>query len=414
VPQVTQQHTFPNGLTLLLEPMPHVRSAAFSFLMPAGCRHDPPGKAGLATVLAELITRGAGNRDSRELSDALDRLGLDRSESSGIINMHFSGSLLARNLPEVLEIYADILRRPHLPGEELEAAQALVVQQIQSLEDEPQSKVMVELRRRYYPDPLGRDHRGTIEGVQALTIEDVNAQHAQLFHPRGMALAVAGDVQWDSLREQVARLFGDWQPRERSPEDFPAGSPTGGHLTKDLEQTQIALAYPSVPIRDPDFYNARGAIGVLSLDMSSRLFTNVREKHGLCYSVYASYETFRDRGTIVAYAGARPEKAQETLERTIHELRALKDGIEEEEVERVKIGLKSALIMRQESTGARVSQLSSDWYFLGRVRPLEEIQAAINGLSVPSILGYVEKYPAKDFTVVTLGPEALSVPSTKY
>src|SRR5262245_6440006 len=164
---LTYQHTFPNGLTLLLEPMPHVRSAAFGFLVPAGCRHDSPGKAGLSTVLSELITRGAGERDSRALSDALDRLGLDRSESTGIINMHFSGSLLARNLPAALELYADILRRPHLPEDELEAAQALVVQEIQSLEDEPQQKVMVELRKRYYPDPLGRDHRGTIEGVEA-------------------------------------------------------------------------------------------------------------------------------------------------------------------------------------------------------------------------------------------------------
>jgi predicted Zn-dependent peptidase len=228
-----------------------------------------------------------------------------------------------------------------------------------------------------------------------------------------MALSVAGDVQWEPLREQVARLFGDWEPRDRTPENFPSGDPKSDHLTKDLEQTQIALAYPSVPISHPDFYNARGAIGVLSLDMSSRLFTNVREKHGLCYSVYASYETFRDRGTIVAYAGARPEKAQETLDRTIHELVALKDGVEDEEVERVKIGLKASLIMRQESTGARVSQLSSDWYFLGRVRPLEEIQAAINGLTPKSILGYVDKYPARDFTVVTLGPEPLTVPGSK-
>src|SRR5262249_42696653 len=124
--------------------MPHVRSAAFSFLIPAGCRHDPPEKAGLATVLAELMTRGAGQRDSRDLPDALDGLGLDRSESAGIINMHFSGSLLARTLPAALELYADILRRPRLPAEELEAAQALVVQEIQSLEDEPQQKVMVE------------------------------------------------------------------------------------------------------------------------------------------------------------------------------------------------------------------------------------------------------------------------------
>jgi predicted Zn-dependent peptidase len=141
--------------------------------------------------------------------------------------------------------------------------------------------------------------------------------------------------------------------------------------------------------------------------MSSRLFTNVREKHGLCYSVYASYETFKDRASIVGYAGARPELAQETLDRTLDEFRTLVNGIEQDELDRVKVGLKSALIMRQESTGARSGAIASDWYFLGRVRPLEEIQAAIDGMTVPGVLDYLGRNPARDFTVVTLGPAAL-------
>ena len=142
--------------------------------------------------------------------------------------------------------------------------------------------------------------------------------------------------------------------------------------------------------------------------MSSRLFTNVREKHGLCYSVHASYESFRDRGTIVGYARARPELAQETLNRTLDKFRNLVNGIEVEELDRVKIGLKSALIMRQESTGARAGGLATDWYFLGRIRLLEEIQAAIDGLNVPGILDYLRRHPVKDFTIVTLGPAPLT------
>src|SRR5262249_44079382 len=348
--------------------------------------------------------------DSRQLSDALDNLGVDRGESAGTLNVQLSGATLSRNLLPTLAIYAEILRRPHLPEDELDAAKSLSLQDIQSIEDEPQRKVMIELRKRYYPDPLGRDQRGTAEGVSAVTIDDVRAQHAALYQPRDVILAVAGDIDWPAVRGEVERLFGDWRARSERPAlNVESVRPKSEHISKDLDQTQIALAYASVPIGDPDFYNARGAVGVLSQDMSSRLFTNVREKHGLCYSVYASYETFRDRGAIVGYAGARPEKAQETLDRTTHELRALAEGIDEEEVERVKVGLKASLIMRQESTGARVSQLTSDWYFLGRVRPLEEIQAAINGLTPAGILGYVNKYPAKDFTVVTLGPEPLKI-----
>jgi predicted Zn-dependent peptidase len=193
----------------------------------------------------------------------------------------------------------------------------------------------------------------------------------------------------------------------RPPLQVANGRPQAGHLEKDLDQTQIALAFPSAPIGHPDFYSARGAVAVLSQDMSSRLFANVREKHGLCYSVYASYETFKDRAAIIGYAGAKPELAQETLDRTLDEFRNLVNGIEAEELDRVKVGLKSALIMRQESTSARASAIASDWYFLNRVRPLAEIQAAIDGLTVPGILDYLRRHPARDFTVVTLGPAAL-------
>jgi predicted Zn-dependent peptidase len=409
VSQTIYTHTFPNGLTLLAERMPHVRSAAFQFLVPAGAANDPPDRRGLASLVCDLMTRGAGSRDSRQLSDALDNLGVDRGESTGTLNVQLSGAMLSRDLLSTLAIYSDILRRPHLPAGELPAAKSLSLQDIQSLEDDPQRKVMVELHKRYYPEPLGRDQRGTEDGVEAVTIDDVRRHHASLYHPKDVILAIAGDIDWPALKGEVERLFGDWQPRERVPLKVGRPAPQSGHIDKELDQTQIALAHPSVPIGDADFYNARGAVGILSQDMSSRLFTNVREKHGLCYSVYASYESFRDRGTIVGYAGARPELAQETLDRTLDEFRNLANGIETEELDRVKIGLKSALIMRQESTGARASGIATDWYFLGRIRPLEEIQAAIDGLSVPGILNYLQRHPAKDFTVVTLGPAALKV-----
>jgi predicted Zn-dependent peptidase len=409
VPQDIHTHTLANGLTLLAERMPHVRSAAFHFLVPAGAAYDPPGNFGLAAITCDLITRGAGRRDSRQLSDALDNLGVDRGESAGTLNVQLSGATLARNLLPTLELYADILRRPRLPEDELDAAKSLGLQDIQSIEDEPQRKVMIELRKRYYPDPLGRDNRGTAEGVAAVTIDDVRRQHARLYQPRDVILAVAGDIDSHALKGKVEDLFGDWKPGERPGINPGEVRPRSGHVTKELDQTQIALAFPSVPIGHPDFYPARGMVGVLSQDMSSRLFTNVREKHGLCYSVYATYETFRDRASIVGYAGARPELAQETLDRTLDEFRNLANGIEIEELDRVKVGLKSALIMRQESTGARVGAMASDWYFLGRVRPLEEVQAAIDGITVPAILDYVRRYPAKNVTVVTLGPAALRI-----
>jgi predicted Zn-dependent peptidase len=411
VGQQVYQHTLPNGLVLLAERMDHVRSAAINFLVPAGCAFDPPGKLGVASVLAEMITRGAGDRDSRELALALDNLGVDRDESVGAVNMRFWGSTLARNVPAALDIYADIVLRPHLPEDELEPVQALALQDIQGLEDAPQSKVMVELRRRYYPSPLNKDRRGTEEDIKGLTIDAVKAQYRRLVRPNGAILSVAGNVEWEPLKAQVERLFGRWEPGETGDMTPQSHQPTSEHIQKDTQQTQIALAFPSVSVTDPDYYNARAAAAVLSGGMSSRLFTEVREKRGLCYSVYAFHETFKTQGTMLAYAGTRAERAQETLDVTLAELRRLKDGIEDDEIDRVKAGLKSSLIMQEESTSARAGAIATDWYYLGRVRPFEEIQAIIDGLTPAKILSYLDRCPVRDVTLVTLGPAPLNLPA---
>jgi predicted Zn-dependent peptidase len=408
VAQEVYHHTFANGLTLLAERMEHVRSAALNFLVPAGCVYDAPAHPGLASVLSDLITRGAGERDSRALTDALDNLGLDRDESVGSLHMRFWGSTLARTIPEALEIYADILRRPHLPADEIDAVKSLALQDLQALEDEPKQKVLIELRRRHYPPPLGRDRRGTPKGIESLTVKKVREHHARLFQPRGTILSVAGNIEWQPLRDQVEGLFADWKPRDVP--DLELGEAAGGqtHLAKETTQTQIAIAYPSVPFGNPEYYAAQGAVQVLSGGMSARLFTEVREKRGLCYAVWATYQTFKDRAAILCYAGTTNERAQETLDVTVKELRRLADGIESEEVERVQAGLKSSLIMQEESTSARAGAMASDWYYLDRVRSPEEIQAAIDALTPARIVEHVRSYPPRDLTFVTLGPKALA------
>jgi predicted Zn-dependent peptidase len=407
VPQEVHHHTLANGLTLLAERMEHVRSAAVNFLVPAGCVYDPPEYLGIASVLSDLITRGAGPRDSRELTLALDNLGLDRDESVGSLHTRFWGATLARNLPAALEIYADILRRPHLPEAELPAVQALALQDLQSLEDEPRHKLLIELRRRHYPPPLGQDRRGTPDGISALTGETVRKHYQRFFQPRDLIVSVAGNIEWQPLVDQVGRLFGDWEPGPVPTLKLRKPAAKKAHLAKETTQTQIGIAYPSVPFGHSEYYAAQGAVNVLSGGMSSRLFTEVREKRGLCYAVSASYQSFKDRASVICYAGTTNERAEETLEVTLGELQRLQEGIESEEVERVKAGLKSSLIMQGESTSARAGSLASDWYYLGRVRNFDEIQAAVNSLTPLTILDHIRRHPPGDYTIVTLGPKPL-------
>jgi predicted Zn-dependent peptidase len=390
--------------------MDHVRSAAVNFLVPAGCVYDPPDERGLVSIFSDMITRGAGDRDSRALTLAMDSLGLDHSESVGQLHLRFWGSTLARNIPASLEIFVDILRRPHLPEEELGYVKALALQDLQALEDEPRAKVMVELRRRFWPAPLGQDRRGTEESIGRISGKSLRDFHEAHFGPKGTIISVAGNMEWQPLREQIEKLFGDWQG---SDVHVPALQPAikgHTHLEKDTTQTQIVIGYPSVPFGDPEYYAALGAVQVLSGGMGARLFTEVREKRGLCYAVSANYQTFKQVAGVLCYAGTTTERAQETLDVTVGELRRMIDGVTEEEVQRVRAGLKSSVIMQEESTSSRAGALASDWYYLGRIRSTEEIHDAIEALSPMSILDHVKKYPPRDFTIVTLGKSALQLP----
>jgi len=403
------QHTLPNGLTLLAEPMGYVRSATAYVLLPAGAAFDPPAHPGLASVLTGLMPRGAGDRDSKQLSAAFDALGVDRGESVDTVNVWFSAGTLSRSLAPALDLLADVVLRPHLPESELEAVQALALQDIQSLEDAPQDKVMLELKKRYYPTPLNADKLGTEAGITSITPAVVRAHYDARFRPNEAVLAVAGNFDWPRLKDQAERLFTGWKKGPDAPFRVGFPAPRSGHLPKETQQTQIALAFPAASIRDPGYYAVRGAVGVLSGGMSARLFTEVREKRGLCYSVYASHETHRDRGAVVGYAGTRAERAQETLDVMLAEFRRLKDGVTPDEIDRVKAGLKASLIMRQESTAARAGAMAADWYLLGRVRSFDEVQTAIDGLTPRIVQDYLASNPPTDPTVVTLGPAALRI-----
>lgn len=408
--QPTLSHTFPNGLVLLAEPMDWLESAAFTLLAPAGCIHDPANRKGLTSFTCEMALRGAGPRDSRQFVQDLDNLGVERSESVSDAHTRYSGATVAANLPEALAIFADVVRRPHLPEDQLEAGRQVMLQELRALEDEPSDKVMLELRRRHYPEPWGRSPQGELEALESITAEEIRRQFVGRYRPDGTVLGVAGRFDWSQLKDVVGELFGDWsQGNGAAIVDGPLER-RHTHLEFDSNQTQIGIAYPSIPYRHPDYFQAWGAVGVLSGGMSARLFTEVRERRGLCYSVYATHHTLRDLGGVFCYAGTTAERAQETLDVTLAELVRLGQGIEEQELDRLKARIKSALVMQQESSSARSGAIVRDWYLLGRVRPMDEVCRIVDGLNARSINAYLAEHPPQDFTIVTVGPEPLEVP----
>jgi predicted Zn-dependent peptidase len=283
------------------------------------------------------------------------------------------------------------------------------LQELRSVDDEPSHKLMIELRRRCYPDPWGRSNLGDEPSLRAATIRDVRSFHAQHYRPGGTIMAVAGNIDWPQICDRVDELFGDWEAIEAAEPAAANGRPAGNHIPFESGQSQVAIAYPSIPYKHPDYFQAWAAVGVLSSGSSSRLFTEVRERRALCYTVYASLHTQRDRASVLCYAGTTAERAQETLDVMLQELHRLGKGIEQGELDRLKARIKSALIMQQESTSARSGAIARDWYHLGRARTLNEVGQLVDQLSAASINAFLDKNPPRDMLVVTLGPHPLDV-----
>jgi len=411
VPQKIHNQSLSNGLTLVAEEMPWLESAAFALLMPAGCVYEPADKLGLASLTCEMAQRGAGPRDSRQFLDDLENLGADSSASVSIAHTSVGGAMPAESLPQVLSIFADLVQRPHLPEDQLEDARLGCLQEVKAIEDDLAQKTMQQLRRSHYSEPWGRNTQGTEATVSSLTIADVRQHFEKLYSPRDAILSVAGKIDWPQLKADVERLFGGWTAAASSKLTETPPPRTYCHLPAESSQTHIGIALDAVPYSHPDYFQIRGAVGVLSDGMSSRLFTEVREKRGLVYTVYASLHSLRDRGSILAYAGTTAERAQETLDVMLTELKGLYNGITADEIDRLKGRIKRALIIQQESSPSRAGSIALDWYYLSRIRTMAELSQIIDDLSADSINAYLAAHRPQQFTVTTVGRDKLQVPA---
>jgi predicted Zn-dependent peptidase len=411
VPETYYQHTFPNGLTLLGERMPAMKSAAMALLVPAGAATDPIDRTGSAAVLSDLVLRGAGERNSRQLTDYLDRLGLQRSSSVGVHHTRFASAALAEKVIEALPAYADIVRRAHLPESGFQAARDLSLQALEGIDDDPRQKLLIKLREWHLPSPYGRNTMGQIEHLEKLTLNLCQADYAERYHADQAILALAGNLDFDAVRQRVEELFGDWNGRKSAPPHIMPPPGNHHHEQQESEQTHIGIAYRSIPETHEDYYTMRLAIETLSGGMSGRLFTEVREKRALVYNIWAGYSSLRQLGFISGYAGTSNDRAQDTLDTFIAELHRLSDGITPAELQRAKVGLKASTIMQGESTSARAGAIAHDYFMRGRIRTLDEIKAAIDAVSLDHVNAYLKQNRPGPFTIVTVGPRELKLPA---
>jgi predicted Zn-dependent peptidase len=404
MPEKTDIYKLANGMTLIGVPVAGVQSAAFEFLIPAGAAMAPDGCCGAPAVIEDWIFRGAGGKTSRQLSDILDGLGLHRGSGVESKHINFSAALQADNLPKAIELYADIILKPALDLRQFEYSRQHALHGLLGLEDDPRHETMLLLREHFYPDPLGRNTAGKKQDLQNLTAEKTGRIIAENFDLSQTILAVAGKYDLQKLCSLVEKLFADGKTNDKkniTPKQRPLDY---YHHPHDGSQVHIGIMTGSVTPQNNDYYNARVAVAVLSGGMSARLFTEVREKRGLCYAVGASYHSLKETAGIGCYAGTIPQKAQETYDVIIAEFKKLSEGISESELQRAKTGLQSALVMQSESTIARAGAAAKDYYMLGKVRTLDEIKQKIENTTVKSVIDFLKNNPFEKFCSVTTGP----------
>lgn len=389
--------------------MAEVSSAAFVFNLRSGAARDPEGQNGTATILNDWTFRGAGQYDNRALNDKLDNLGLHRHGDAGTLTTSFGGTLLGDNLYEALALYADILQRPMLPDDHFEQCRALAQQHLASLEDDPRQRISLLAREEHLPYPYGRPSVGKQNEISEITAESARRFWQETYTPAETILAVAGKVDFEQLKAKAEMLFGNWQGEPLPELPQPARKSGICHKPNEGAQVHVAVMYPSANYQDPNYYSAQAACAVLSGGMGSRLFTEVREKRGLCYAVYASQRVVGPYGCVMGYVGSSPEQAQEALDVMLAEFNRLAEGITEEELQRAQVGMRASLIMTGESSNARAAGCARDFRNLGRVRTLEEIEQAIMALTVDDVVNYVKANPPRDYTITTIGPKELAI-----
>jgi len=401
------------GAAFVTEPMSGAQSAAITILIPSGVARDRDDRPGLAAMWSELLFRGAGDLDSRQHADALDTLGVQSGGGAETYFQRLSFTMLGARVHDALPLITDMILKPRCDAGSIEPVRDLSIQAIQALNDDPQERVMRSLKSHHAPSPLNRSSLGTIEGLRAITRDDLLASWRQDARPEGAIIAAAGSIDPDAIAGRLNELLAGWSGAP-SPIATDAHADRGlHHETDDTNQAQIAIAHDGPSAADPGFALERVATAVLSGGMSGRLFTEVRERRSLCYSVYASYAAERDFGRTVAYVGTTPDKADEAASVLLGELRRIntaEGAITQSELDRATVGLKSRVVMSGESTSNRAMAIARDIHRLDRPRSLEQIIEEIDAVTLPRLNEYCSSRSLGEITCCTIGPAPVQAP----
>jgi predicted Zn-dependent peptidase len=397
-----------NGVSVITEVMPHVRSVSIGVWVKTGSRNERPEQNGISHFIEHMVFKGTTTRSAEDIARSVDSVGghLDAFTSKEMIS--FNTKVLDEHLPLAFDVLSDLVLHPVFRDDDIQKEQGVVLEELKMDEDNPDFLVHEIFSGNFWKDhSLGKPIIGNKRTIKSFDREMVRDYYTHAYVPEQILVTAAGNLEHDNVLRLVAESFGDLENIAAPPEDS-RPSPHAIISLRDkpsLEQVHLCLGVPSHPLADPRRYASYVLNTLLGGGMSSRLFQNIREKQGLAYSVYSEMNSYRDTGCLSIYAGTSIETAERVVESILKEFREIKEGlITEEEMRRAKDHLKGSLMLSLESTSSRMANLARQEIYFGRFFTLDELINSIEEVTVDDVQGIAAEYfHQKQIALTVLG-----------
>ena len=401
-----EQHVLPNGLTVAVDPLPGAESVALGLYARVGSRSEPESLSGLAHLVEHMVFKGAGGRDTRALAEVIEDVGGSLNAWTARDQTVFHGRALARDLPLVAELIADLVRAPHFDEAHLAREKQVILSELGEVMDSPDDLVHDHLfEAAFEGQPIGRSVLGREESVRAVARQDCLDWLQRQFAPSRLILAASGKVDADEVLELAERLFGDIEARDE-PEIAPAQF-TGGARNdrRSFEQAHWCLAFEGLNAADPRVPALSLFVQALGGGTSSRLFQELREERGLAYSIYAWAQAFADAGLVGIGCAAERARAGEAVQLAREVLAETAESLTQTELNRARAQVEAGLLMSLETPHGRADHMARSIEVFGRILPLDELLGQIRGVTVEHARGAGQGLLAGPIAVASVGAQ---------
>lgn len=372
-----QKSRLDNGLRVITSQIPHARSVSVTFFVRVGSRNEPDALQGASHFLEHMLFKGTEKRPTpKDVSEAIEGIGGYFNAEAGKELTVYWDKVADRHWTTAVEVLSDLLRHSRFDATEIEKERKVIAEELGMLNDSPGDWVHILVDKAMWGDePLGRDVAGTRDSVLNITHDQLLDWFGTYYVPSNLVISIAGPIEHDIIRAEVDRLLGTWDGSP-SPSWTPAGACPVSKVvlkSKRTEQAHFCLAMPSLPYDHPERYALELLNIILGEGMSSRLFLEIRERHGLAYDVHSYTNEYEDAGSLVVYAGVEPSRIDEALRATLAEVGRLAEPIPEDELGRAKEFWKGRMLLRLEDTRSIASWLGAQELLLGQIYTVDDV-----------------------------------------